>query len=126
ILTSFFHSVTARTAGFNVVPMSGIGTFTIQFTIILMMIGGSPGGTAGGLRTTTVAVALGHLWLQLRASSRGMVAFNRTIPTATGARALGLVFLAILWLAVNFVILQFLETGKGLSETRLLFELVSA
>lgn len=126
ILSAFFHSVTARTAGFNAVPMSGIGLLTIQATIILMLIGGSPGGTAGGLRTTTVAVALGHLWLQLRGSSRGMVVFNRTIPTATGARALGLVFLAILWLAVNFVVLQFLEDGKGHSETRLLFELVSA
>lgn len=126
ILSAFFHSVTTRTAGFNTVPMSGIGLLTIQATIVLMLIGGSPGGTAGGLRTTTVAVALGHLWLQLRGSSRGMVVFNRTIPTATGARALGLVFLAILWLAVNFVILQFLENGKGHSETRLLFELVSA
>ncbi|MBX3742444.1 MAG: hypothetical protein KF712_15770 [Akkermansiaceae bacterium] len=126
VLAAFFHSVTARTAGFNVVPMSGISVLTIQVTIVLMLIGGSPGGTAGGLRTTTVVVALGHLWLQLRGSSRGMVVFNRTIPAETGSRALGLVFLAILWLAVNFVFLQHLERGSGHSETRLLFELVSA
>ncbi len=126
VLSAFFHSITARTAGFNTVPMSGIGSLTIQAMMVLMLIGGSPGGTAGGLRTTTVAVALGHLWLQLRGSSRGMVVFNRTIPAATGARALGLVFLAVLWLAVSFAILQYLESGRGHSETRLLFELVSA
>lgn len=126
ILSAFFHSVTARTAGFNAVPMSEIGILTMQATIVLMLIGGSPGGTAGGLRTTTVAVALGHLWLQLRGSSRGMVVFNRTIPAETGSRSLGLAILAILWLAVNFVILQHLEAGRGHPDTRLLFELVSA
>jgi len=126
ILSAFFHSVTTRTAGFNAVPMSGIGILTMQVMIVLMLIGGSPGGTAGGLRTTTVVVALGHLWLQLRSSGRGMVVFNRTIPAETGSRALGLVCLAILWVAVNFVILQYLEAGRGHSDTRLLFELVSA
>ena len=47
----------------------------------------SPGGTAGGLRTTTIAVGLGHLWNQLRGGTRGMVIFHRTIPAATGSRS---------------------------------------
>lgn len=126
VLTAFFHSVTARTAGFNTVPMSSIAPLTAQVIMILMIIGGSPGGTAGGLRTTVVAVALGHLWNQLRAGCRGMIVFNRTIPAETGSRALGLVFLTFLWLLVNFIILQTLQAGSGFSESSLLFELVSA
>ncbi len=93
-VTALFHSITARTAGFNTVAMDALAPLTIQMLMMLMIIGGSPGGTAGGLRTTVVAVGLGHLWIQLRAGRRGMVAFNRTIPQETGARALGLIVLA--------------------------------
>jgi Trk-type K+ transport system membrane component len=126
VLTALFHSVTTRTAGFNTVPMPALGLFTLQAMMVLMLIGGSPGGTAGGLRTTTVAVGLGHLWNQLRNGRRGMVVFHRTIPGETGARALGLIVLAVLWLGANLVVLQYLETGRGIPETKLLFELVSA
>jgi Trk-type K+ transport system membrane component len=126
ILTSLFHSITARTAGFNTVAMSEIAPLTVQMLMILMLIGGSPGGTAGGLRTTVIAVGLGHLWNQLRMGKRGMVAFNRTIPSETGARALGLIVLAGIWLAGNFIALQSLQAGSGVSETRLLFELISS
>ncbi|MES2439091.1 MAG: potassium transporter TrkG [Verrucomicrobiota bacterium] len=125
-LTSMFHSVTARTAGFNTVPMTTIAPLTAQVIMILMIIGGSPGGTAGGLRTTVVAIALGHLWSQLRMGRRGMIVFNRTIPAETGSRALGLVFLTFIWLMVNFMILQALQAGSGFSESALLFELISA
>ena len=126
IITAFFHSVTARTAGFNTVPMGGIGPLTVQALMILMLIGGSPGGTAGGIRTTVVAVGLGHLWNQLRMGRRGMVVFNRTIPANTGTQALGLILLTVIWLTGNFVLFQYLETGRGISGTRLLFELISA
>jgi Trk-type K+ transport system membrane component len=125
-MTSLFHSITARTAGFNTVPMAAVGPLTVQVLMILMIIGGSPGGTAGGLRTTVIAVGLGHLWIHLRAGKRGMVAFNRTIPSETGSQALGLIVLAGIWLVVNFMILQFIEAGSGISGTRLLFELISA
>lgn len=125
-LTALFHSVTARTAGFNTVSMSAIGPMTVNILMILMLIGGSPGGTAGGIRTTVVAVGLGHLWSQLRMGHRGMVAFNRTIPSATGSQALGLILLALVWLTINFMLFQFIEAGNGISDTRLLFELISA
>jgi trk system potassium uptake protein TrkH len=126
IITSFFHSITARTAGFNTVAMDEIAPLTICFLMILMLIGGSPGGTAGGIRTTAIAVGLGHLWIQLRSGKRGMVAFNRTIPPETGARALGLIVLTGIWLTGNIIALQFLQAGSGISETRLFFELISS
>jgi trk system potassium uptake protein len=126
VLTAMFHSVTARTAGFNTVSMSAIGPMTINVLMILMFIGGSPGGTAGGVRTTVVALGLGHLWSQLRMGRRGLVAFNRTIPNESGSQALGLILLAGIWLIGNFMLFQFLETGNGISDSRLLFELISA
>ena len=126
ILSAFFHSVTTRTAGFNTVSMSAIGPVTAQIMMLLMLIGGSPGGTAGGVRTTTVAIGLAHLWNQLRESRRGMVAFNRTIPAAVGSQALGLMILAGLWLIVNLIVMETFETGRGIPESSLLFELISA
>jgi Trk-type K+ transport system membrane component len=106
--------------------MSAIGPLTINVLMILMIIGGSPGGTAGGIRTTVVALGLGRLWSQLRMSGRGLVAFNRTIPAESGSHALGLILLAGIWLAGNFMVFQFIESGSGISDTRLLFELISA
>ena len=126
VITAFFHSITARTAGFNSVPMSQIGPLTAQVLMFLMIIGGSPGGTAGGLRTTVFAVGLAHLWNQLRMGRCGLVAFNRRIPSETGSQALGLMVLTGIWLAGNFVVLQVLQAGSGISETTLLFELISA
>ncbi len=126
ILTSLFHSVTARTAGFNTVPMSQISLLTAEFLMLLMIIGGSPGGTAGGMRTTVFAVAIAHVWSQLRMSRRGMIVFNRRIPAEVGTQALGLIVLTGIWLIINFTILIALESGKSLSERELLFELISA
>jgi Trk-type K+ transport system membrane component len=125
-LTALFHSVTSRTAGFNTVSMSAIGPLTAQMLMILMIIGGSPGGTAGGVRTTVVAIGLAHLWNQLRSGHRGVIAFNRTIPSETGVQALGLIVLAGIWLIGNFIVLQVLQAGSGVPETTLLFELISA
>ncbi len=126
ILTAFFHSITARTAGFNTVPMSQIGPLTTQVLMVLMLIGGSPGGTAGGMRTTVFAVGIAHLWSQLRMSRRGMVVCNRTIPAEIGTQALGVMVLTVIWLVVNYALLQMLQTGSGITETALLFDLISA
>ena len=56
VLTSLFQSVTPRTAGFNTVDLGSLSEAGQCITIVLMLIGGSPGSTAGGMKTTTVAV----------------------------------------------------------------------
>ena len=56
ILASLFQSVTPRTAGFNTVNLTAISDTGLYLMIILMLIGGSPGSTAGGMKTTTIAV----------------------------------------------------------------------
>ena len=58
IWSSLFQSVTPRTAGFNVVDLTKISEVGSAITILLMLIGGSPGSTAGGMKTTTLAVML--------------------------------------------------------------------
>lgn len=56
ILCSLFQAITPRTAGFNTVDMTTLSEPGQYITIALMLIGGSPGSTAGGMKTTTVAV----------------------------------------------------------------------
>ena len=56
ILCSLFQSVTPRTAGFNTVDLTSLRESGQAIIILLMLIGGSPGSTAGGMKTTTVAV----------------------------------------------------------------------
>lgn len=67
LLASFFQSVTPRTAGFNTVDMAALSESGNLLTDVFMLIGGSPGSTAGGIKTTTVAV----LFLSAIASSCG-------------------------------------------------------
>ena len=60
LLASFFQSVTPRTAGFNTVNLSTMSGASQGVMILLMLIGGSPGSTAGGMKTTTLAVLLAN------------------------------------------------------------------
>lgn len=66
VIAALFQSVTPRTAGFNIIDMAGLSESGSFLTIILMFIGGSSGSTAGGIKTTTLAV----LFLSAFASSR--------------------------------------------------------
>ena len=56
ILVSIFQAITPRTAGFNTINFNGISEVGLTIIIILMLIGGSPGSTAGGMKTSTIAV----------------------------------------------------------------------
>ena len=61
IQAALFQSVTPRTAGFNTVNLPGMSSSSLAVMIFLMLIGGSPGSTAGGMKTTTLAVLLGNV-----------------------------------------------------------------
>ena len=60
IQAALFQSVTPRTAGFNTVNLPGMSSASLAVMIFLMLIGGSPGSTAGGMKTTTLAILLGN------------------------------------------------------------------
>lgn len=78
ILSSLFGSVTPRTAGFNTTDTAAYTEATRMLTIILMFIGGSPGSTAGGIKTTTMMVILLYVWSNLR-NKKGLNIFGRRL-----------------------------------------------
>lgn len=89
IANGLFLSVTPRTAGFNTIDYARATDSTNFLTIILMFIGGSPGSTAGGLKTTTAAVIALIAWHRFRGRAIPS-AWARSIPAETAQRAVGL------------------------------------
>ena len=121
ILNSFFNSVSARTAGFGSVDLSNICCGSYLTLVSLMIIGGSPGGTAGGIKTTTFAVLI-ITCFNLFACKKNIVR-NREISPETIYKALSLIFVYILVLILSIVLLT---TTQIASHTKLAFEAVSA
>lgn len=93
VLNGLFMSVTARTAGFHTVDYAQTGEASSFLTILLMSIGGSPGSTAGGLKTTTFAL-LGILALSRLRGFRAAQIWHRSIPEENVQRAVGLFVVA--------------------------------
>jgi trk system potassium uptake protein TrkH len=92
LVNGLFASITARTAGFSTIDYGSATPGALFLTIVLMTIGGSPGSTAGGLKTTTFAL-LGLLaWSRLRGSPTTSVA-GRSIPEGTLQKAMSLLIL---------------------------------
>ncbi|MFM7086174.1 MAG: potassium transporter TrkG [Cyanobium sp.] len=106
---TLFQSVTTRTAGFNTVPLSvqTLSEAGILLMIVLMFIGASPGGTGGGVKTTTVALLIGATQSTLEGRQQ-VVIRNREIPGDLLVKAVG----ATLASAV-FVLLMALLLGIG-------------
>lgn len=68
-ITSLFASVSARTAGYNTIDLAAMSQAGKMLTVVLMFIGGSPGSTAGGIKTTTFVVFIVYIWSNLRNAS---------------------------------------------------------
>lgn len=130
IVNAVFLSVTPRTAGFNSVDYDAVTNPSLVLTMLLMVVGGSPGSTAGGIKTLPVALLVLLLGSRLR-GRRHVAAFDRTVPWETVHRAVGLVVggLALLALA-SFVVLTteaLTHEAQGRAGlVRLVFETVSA
>ncbi len=86
VLTSLFASVTARTAGFNTVDTAVMTDGSKFLTVLLMFIGGSPGSTAGGVKTTTIVVMLLYLRSTIKRTC-GVNAFGRRLEDDALGRA---------------------------------------
>jgi len=77
-IACMFSSVSSRTAGFNSLDLASMTESSKLFAMILMFIGGSPGSTAGGVKTTTVVVILIYIWSNLR-NNQSCEVFGRRI-----------------------------------------------
>lgn len=131
LLTGWFASVTPRTAGFNTVDYGQATAATLYFTIVLMLIGGCPGSTAGGVKATTLGVLLALARARYR-GERGVRLFNRSVPDANVAKATSVVALAFVLVIIGVILLSAVQvSGQFHPRTvewslGLLFEVVSA
>lgn len=123
ILASLFASVTARTAGFNTIDTGAMSHAGILLTIVLMYIGGSPGSTAGGVKTTTFTVMILNLWRYLK-GRYGANAFGRRLEESAVTKAT-LVCTINLLLAVAAAV-TILAVQPALMMEDVLFEVFSA
>lgn len=94
LLNSFFQSVTTRTAGFAAVDQAGLTDAGKGITTALMLIGGSSGSTAGGVKTVTMMVLILFIWSRARGKSSVCI-FRRTIATDHVMNAMTIVMLLI-------------------------------
>ncbi len=121
-MMAFFQAVTPRTAGFSMVEVSGLINFSIMFTIILMFIGASPGGTGGGIKTTTFALLFANVKSVIQ-DEQDVYMFKKRIADATIRNTVALFLLAISFIIlVTLLITAFEDFGIG----KILFEVTSA
>ena len=122
LLDALFSSATARTAGFNSTDTAALSDSSKLLTILLMLIGGSPGSTAGGVKTTTVAVLILAVYATFRAEKKASV-FGRSIPQETVLKSLS-VFLTNLGCAILAALM--ICAVDHLAASDVLFETFSA
>ncbi|MGZ5208969.1 MAG: TrkH family potassium uptake protein [Sulfuricurvum sp.] len=122
ILAAWFASVNYRTAGFNSIDFSTFNDSDLFFGTIFMIIGGSPGGTAGGIKTTVLALAIIGVWYTLRGQDNPHI-FHRSLIPYQINKAYAIIFVASFYVLISTVILN--ESEK-LHFVRTLFETCSA
>lgn len=122
IWSSIFQSVTARTAGFNTADLTAMSDSGLAFMIFLMLIGGSPGSTAGGMKTTTLAVLVIAAFSVFRRKEDAKC-LGRRISDGTVKSAVAIL---VFYLALFFFGGLALSGIEGLPLTACLFETASA
>lgn len=122
ILASLFQSVTPRTAGFNTINLTAISDTGLYLMIILMLIGGSPGSTAGGMKTTTIAVLFSSVFSVFRKKDNAEVMKRRiddeTVKTASAVFLMYITLFLVGGMAIS--------TIENLPITSCLYETASA
>jgi len=122
IQVSFFQSVTTRTAGFASVPQENLTNASTVISVILMMIGGSPVGTAGGIKTVTIAVIICSAIATIRNKNNASV-FGRRISEDSIKKALAV---AITFFAICITSTVLLLATSDASAVDAVYETVSA
>lgn len=123
VLTSAFSSVTARTAGFNTIDTAGLTTSSKMLTVLLMFIGGSPGSTAGGIKTTTIVVLLIYVWSNLR-GARGCNIFERRLEDDAVRKASDVAVISLFMAVVASIAIPYFQPHLLMEDV--VFEVFSA
>jgi len=122
VLSSWFQSVTMRTAGFNTIDIGRFSSASILIALAMMFIGASPGSTGGGVKTTTFAV-LGLSVASMLSGKRDLTIFNRKIALFNAREATALVTISA---SIVFLIVFFLMLLEPFAFEKILFEAISA
>jgi Trk-type K+ transport system membrane component len=112
---SLFQSISTRTAGFNTIPLSAavITDAGLLLMIVLMFIGASPGGTGGGIKTTTFAILMGATRSTLQ-GRQDVLLHRRQIPDGTVLRAVGVTLASTLFVVLMALLLGIGPTAGGI------------
>ena len=122
LLSALFDAVTPRTAGFNSTDTGAMTSGSLLLTMVLMFIGGSPGSTAGGVKTTTVFVILLHAFAGIR-RERETTAFGRSIGDGALKKATAVLYTNLLLALAGALTIC---AAQPLPLTQVLFETFSA
>lgn len=120
---AWFQAVTARTAGFNTVDQMQLTLTALVVTIILMFIGASPGGTGGGIKTTTLGLLVFCTHAVLRGKTT-VICFQRRLPVAVVFKAVGVTVGSLSAVMLGTIFLSL--ANPKLNFIQILFEAVSA
>ncbi len=122
-LVAWFQSVTARTAGFNTIDLGMMSNPALFIMIALMFVGGSPGGTAGGIKTTTIRLLTGITRSTLQ-GKEDVLLYERQVPPSLIMKAVAVTVgsLAVVILATIAISIA----DSDINFIRILFEVVSA
>jgi trk system potassium uptake protein len=121
-LGAWFQSVTSRTAGFNTIDISKMTTAGLFVTIALMLVGGSPGGTAGGIKTTTARVLASCTYAILQ-GKESVTLYRRQVPNSLILKAIAVTFGSVLTVVCSTIAISLAE--PKIDFIRILFEVVS-
>lgn len=125
VLGALFQSITARTAGFNTVDISAMSPSGKFILILLMFIGGSPGSTAGGIKTVTLAVIIMTAFAALR-KRQEVELFRRSVRIVVVGRAVTVMLLFMVVLFTVTLALSISENSSGFTMMDIMFEAASA
>lgn len=123
VLAALFDAVTPRTAGFNSTDVASLTPASKLLMMIYMFIGGSPGSTAGGVKTTTIIVLFVTVWANLR-NKNGMNIYRRRLENDALSRATTVVCINLCLLTSVAFIISALQPSLGL--VNIFFEVFSA
>ena len=123
IFTSFFASVSARSAGFTSAPVAAANSFSKMFTIILMFIGSAPGSTGGGFKVTTFAIIAATAWSVIR-GREDTVILKHTVSKQIVYKTLTVLCLSLLFVISGTFVISLMNPAYDSLDV--LFEVVAA
>lgn len=123
VLTSFFCSTMTRTTGFNSIEIAELSNASRLLTIVLSFIGGSPGSTAGGIKTVTLFVLLEYIWSNLK-GGRSVTVFGRRLDDETIQKASNVLVLSLVLAITGIAAICYMQPELALEDV--VMEVVSS